>query len=386
MCAWWVAAKAAQLLDPVRRARWSAILPLLVLADLLSAHWVDVPTVDPAYWTVPPETARRLKANPNTIRILGVCDKASGEPGYASEKLDFMPVRDPLAWSLAPVWHVNSSNGLTPMISRRLLDFAEQTLGKIRYDLEGDTHLLAGPRPNAAFASLPNLHVGSAYVYRNSAALPRARLVGRPVYADDRRSAIVALNRLGEALRDQLVVEDPDRPLPPGAVVDGKARISDEIPERVVIETQADMPAYLVVSDTFDPGWSATVDGRPAPIRPAYLAFRAVFLAAGNHTVVFSYRPAGFELGLTLTACGVVFGVIFWFWPAGSVRLVPEHYALSWPVRWRQWWFATLALIVILSAVAIGPGGRPQIHTRWKTGVHQHTWGAGIAAMKLNRK
>ena len=44
-----------------------------------------------------------------------------------------------------------------------------------------------------------------------------------------------------------------------------------------------------------------------------------------------------------------------------------------------------LALIVILSAVAIGPGGRPRLHTRWKNGVHQHTWGAGIAAMKANR-
>ena len=53
-------------LDPVRRARRAAILPLLVMADLLSAHWVDVPTVDPRYWTEPPESARRLKSNPDT--------------------------------------------------------------------------------------------------------------------------------------------------------------------------------------------------------------------------------------------------------------------------------------------------------------------------------
>ena len=52
-------AAAARTLDPVRRARRAAILPLLVMADLLSAHWVDVPTVDPRYWTEPPESARR---------------------------------------------------------------------------------------------------------------------------------------------------------------------------------------------------------------------------------------------------------------------------------------------------------------------------------------
>jgi Bacterial membrane protein YfhO len=393
VCGWWVAARAARTLESHGRARWAAILPLLVLADLLSAHWVDVPTVDPSYWTVAPETARRLKANPNTIRILGVCDKASGEPGYASEKLDFMPARDPLAWSLAPVWHVSSSNGLTPMISQRLVDFGVQAPARIRFDLEGDTHLLAGPRPNPGFAGLPNLHVGSAYVYRNTAALPRARLMGKPVYANDQRSANAALNRLGEALRDQVVVEDPERPLPTGAVVAGKARISDEIPERVVVETTARVPSYLVLSDTFDPGWSATVDGRPAPIRPAYVAFRAVFLPAGDHTVVFQYRPAGFEAGLSLTVCGLFLGLMLWFWPAGHLRLAPTHVALNWPAKWRLWWFGSLALIVVVSvfvkppsAVADGAAARSQVAMRWRTGWHQHTWGAGIAAMKENRK
>jgi hypothetical protein len=36
--AWWVALGAARMVDPVRRARRAALLPLLVLADLLSAH------------------------------------------------------------------------------------------------------------------------------------------------------------------------------------------------------------------------------------------------------------------------------------------------------------------------------------------------------------
>ena len=37
-----------------RRPRWAALLPLLVIADLLGSHWVDVPTVDPRCWTQPP--------------------------------------------------------------------------------------------------------------------------------------------------------------------------------------------------------------------------------------------------------------------------------------------------------------------------------------------
>ncbi len=146
-------------LDPVRRARWAAILPLLVLADLLSAHWVDVPTVDPAYWTEPPESARRLKANPNTVRIFGMATRRPASLVRLGEaRLHASP--RPAGLEPAPVWHVNSSNGLTPMISRRLVDFGEQTPGKIRFDLEGDTHLSRVTRPNAAFAALPNLRGG----------------------------------------------------------------------------------------------------------------------------------------------------------------------------------------------------------------------------------
>jgi hypothetical protein len=385
LSAWWVARGAARSENRQRRARRVALLPLIVLADLLSAHWVDVPTVDPAYWTVPPESARRLKSNPNTGRVFAIGDKASGEPGYASERIDFMAVRDPLDWSLPSVWHVNSSRGNTPMISRRFVEFSNQKIGRVRFDLEGDTHILTGRRNKADFADLPNLRAGAAFVHRNSQALPRVRLVGKPVYAADQSQATAAMERLGTGLRDQLVVEDPDLRLGAGAVVDGKARIVDELPERVVIETQATTPAYLVLADTFDPGWTATVDGQPVPIRPAYVAFRAVFLPEGSHEVIFRYRPAGFILGMGLTACGIVLAIVLWFLAAGRLRLAPEHLVLHWPVRWRRAWFLALGAIVLVSAVGLGPGGWPRLHVRWTRSVHQHTWGAGQEAMKANR-
>ena len=209
--------------------------------------------------------------------------------------------------------------------------------------------------------------------------------MGQPVYADDQLEAVAALNRLGPGLRDQLVVEDPTRPLAADAAVSGNARIALDLPERVVIEAQAETPAYLVLADTFDPGWSATVDGRSAPIRPAYVAFRAVYLTPGTHKIVFTYRPAGLDLGLSLTGCGALLGLLLWFWHPSSLMLAPEHSVLYWPPRWRTWWFLALAAIVLMSAVAIGPSGRPRLHSRWKNILHRHTWGSGLEAMKANR-
>jgi hypothetical protein len=399
MVGWWIARRAARSTAPARRAQWAALLPLVVTADLLGAHWVDVPTVDPRYWTAAPESARRLKADPDLIRVFGVADKHSGEPGYMSEPIDFLAVRDPLDWSLPPVWHVAASKGNTPMISRRLHLYSRLAENyPWRHDLESDSHIVTGRKANAGFSYLPSVPAGAAFIHRNRRALPRARLAGRPVYAEDPTQAAIALIRLGAQLRDCLVVEDPSQPLADNATVSGTARIVGDLPERVVVETEAEMPSYLVLSDTFDPGWSATIDGRPAPIRPAYLAFRAVYLPQGKHTVVFSYRPAGFVLGLGLSGCAALLGLLLWFCKPWPVPLAPDHAIVNWPQRWRTVWVLTLGVIVLLSipipVEVTGPDGqplmdqdkKPVLENRWKGSFHPFTWGAGIEAMRPNRQ
>ena len=227
-------------------------------------------------------------------------------------------------------------------------------VGSGRLDIEGVSHVVTGRRWKGRIIHAKSEPAGAAFIHRNVNVLPRARLAGRPIYAEDQRSAAAALHRLVSAsqLRDQLLVEDPSHPLHADATVTGtEPKIVEDLPERVVIETDAETPAYLVLSDTYDPGWSATVDGRAAPIRPAYVAFRAVFLPAGKHTVVFTYRPAGFELGLKLTCGGVLLALVLWFWPPRRIPFTPDHAVLDWPPHWRIWWFVALGAIVLVSAI-----------------------------------
>jgi hypothetical protein len=63
----------------------------------------------------------------------------------------------------------------------------------------------------------------------------------------------------------------------------------------------APRPGFLYWSATFFPGWTARVNGRPASIRVANFAFRAVEVPAGPVEVRFSYWPEGLSAGLALS-------------------------------------------------------------------------------------
>jgi len=61
--------------------------------------------------------------------------------------------------------------------------------------------------------------------------------------------------------------------------------------------------------DTYDPGWKVTVDGRPAPLLRANVAFRGVLLPAGRHVVEQVYRPWTVVYGLAASAAALLAGL-----------------------------------------------------------------------------
>ena len=65
-------------------------------------------------------------------------------------------------------------------------------------------------------------------------------------------------------------------------------------------------PALLMLSEVWDPGWSATVDGEPAPVLLADHVLRAVPVPAGEHTVTLTYEPLYLRLGLAIAALTLV--------------------------------------------------------------------------------
>ena len=108
--------------------------------------------------------------------------------------------------------------------------------------------------------------------------------------------------------RREVILPGPRGLREPRADFTGEARVTDTRMAALAAEVELNAPGWLVVTDAYDPGWGATVDGRPAEVLAANALFRAVPVPAGRHRVEMTYRPPGLAAGAALSGSAAVFG------------------------------------------------------------------------------
>jgi len=107
--------------------------------------------------------------------------------------------------------------------------------------------------------------------------------------------------------------------------VDYRRPSSDEI----VLDVSAASPGFVNVVESYDPGWSAKVDGQAAPVFAANGFSLAAPVPAGQHQIRLEYRTPGRESGelLSLLAAALLAGLIW------SARFVPAPAASATRVK-----------------------------------------------------
>jgi hypothetical protein len=141
---------------------------------------------------------------------------------------------------------------------------------------------------NSKFVKVRDLPGRAAY--ENSAALPRFFLVADVERAEDVTDAIRKLRSPSFDPKSSAVVEQGTAVHYP-AGVDQLVRVAEYEPSRVALLVKSDQPRYLVTSEANYPGWRAWIDGEERPILMTNAAFRGLPVPAGNHEVVFRFRP-----------------------------------------------------------------------------------------------
>ena len=138
------------------------------------------------------------------------------------------------------------------------------------------------------------------FVYENFNPLPRAFMVHRLVPVTSPDEALSYLKDTELDLAQAVVIEGAGLPSPTTPSQPGKTTIVRETSQTVELVTESEADSYLVLLDTFYPGWVGSIDDQPVQIFRANYIARALFVPAGQHKIRFEYRPVPFWIGVVL--------------------------------------------------------------------------------------
>jgi hypothetical protein len=155
----------------------------------------------------------------------------------------------------------------------------------------------------------PPTFVGRRYtLYENQHAIPRVHLVHEYAVHDESDVLDIMKSEKYDPLQMVLLEKNPGVPhlkisddYLPGAV-----QLTKYTPNKISCQVRSDNPGFLVLADNWHPDWQAFVDGEKREIYVANHTFRAVYVQAGNHEVVFTYISKGFNTGSLISIVALI--------------------------------------------------------------------------------
>jgi hypothetical protein len=205
-----------------------------------------------------------------------------------------------LAQALMPQFNsIAGIEGLAPYFSAADPNFnrAIQEAPEKYFDLFGVRFAVEMPYQfSETTAAARGFHkLGLGYWVRSYPARPRAWVVGRADRVESADEAVARVVEPGFAMEADAVIRGASAP---AAIRGAPGPASFERISAEQMRVRAGGPGLLVVGEHFDPGWSASVDGRSAPVLETDLAALGVELPAGSANVELRFSPPWFVGGL----------------------------------------------------------------------------------------
>lgn len=147
-------------------------------------------------------------------------------------------------------------------------------------------------------------------IYENLRAKPRAYLAaGVRVLASD--SAVTGKLLQSDCDGSEALLNRKDAPsnLEGHYASTGDIQVREAGNEEVSIQAMVPSKAFLVLTDTYYPGWTCSVNGAPRPIYRVDGYMRGVMLEAGKSVILFRFEPGLFTAGIGLSGLAAAFAL-----------------------------------------------------------------------------
>jgi hypothetical protein len=329
--------------------KWGqSVLVILLTLDLFLANWGFYRLVDQkAYYSLSPNI-QAVRSDPEKGRIYvdPLMIKTKTPQKVSMEELTYLILKECFYFDYPLIHLIYNASGFGVMTYRPYQDLLSVLkekashpgatdilrLMQVKYILwheaiedpalklirKGESYdIIPEVLPPTTMLQPPHYKKVTAHLYENKERLPKAFLVAKYLLVKDPKSRIDLLKSKGfDPTQTLLLEETPGSPRSSGGSgTDGDSvEISQYTLNRIELKVSCNEPRFLFLSETYYPGWKVLVDGKREKIYRANHVFRAVALGPGHHTVVFSYQPFSFYLGLLvsfLTLFGLLAFLIF---------------------------------------------------------------------------
>jgi hypothetical protein len=204
-------------------------------------------------------------------------------------------------------WHgIQASGGYTASLTENIFRVGNHTPAAKR--LLG-VAFAVGNKPTGFHTQDVFTGASGLKIYQNPDVLPRAFAVHEVFQIPARAEAAAALDRIAPDLARKTFTLTPPPALEQCGGAD-QVTIQTYTPGEVKLAASLGCRGMVILTDTWFPGWTATVDGRDAVIHEAYGFLRGVVVDGGAHVITLRYRPRSVLLGALSTGFCLLWAII----------------------------------------------------------------------------
>jgi len=297
-----------------------SIVIVLVTIDLFIFGIKYNPTYNVDKWFAKPETVKFLEKDTDMFRVLSLSSYESMYQyvkGWSRDTDIYCSYREMLYPDFNMLYHIPSFVGNGSILVKRTKEMYDILIGKyfsqqkegVIIPLEGAKILgfqnvkyvlslvnLAGEHFKLVkeinfYPRLPNIKL-----YENKEFVSRVIIVPKAKIATSEEEA----KNMSFQDKESVILEKNTN-YGSNSTKGSVMKIEKYENTEVIINAKITNDGFLVLNDTYYPGWKCFVDGKEEKILRANYLFRAVALKKGNHKVRFIYKPKSFEIGKNFT-------------------------------------------------------------------------------------
>jgi hypothetical protein len=283
------------------RIRWVvAALILVFIVDIwiFNAHYIDTVPLEGSIYIKENDAIRYCLKNPGLYRILPMTDTPDEYSTF--NKYVYYKLFSVAGYEAVGVQYYNEY--LRNMaLGSRLIDLLNIKYIILPKGVTFDNTPVAVGKTVGPYKVVMD---ADAVLLENPNYLPRVFPVHYLYVPKKPEEILPTLSHPAFNLREVVILEEyPNVQLSPENIPSNQSTATITYYFNRTIQVKATMATegFLVLSEKYDPGWKAYVNGRPTRIYKANYTFQALYLPKGEHVVTFAYQPTQFILGFGLT-------------------------------------------------------------------------------------